>query len=488
MRVSWRNLDWVAESARGEIEKKLAQIGGEGSSLLDRVDFVARDPATAGAPFEVRISGAVAKNQITAVRREGSAEAAFRAALDAFERSAMSVWSMRAAPARLGAPVLPAVRVPVPVVARPVVAQPAALVARWRPDLSLPRLNLSLDRQALFERLAQPTRGAWRVASSLLPQPAILLRRALSRQSQRDIDRNREEALEGMSWRERLAALATWNEVEAAERWAREQVFARRYHRELQQGPGGPGIEPSSPGWRERIADLALWNELEAAERWAREQVLARLGRAPQRELGGASVRQLPARSASRRRTSWRGRLADLSLWDSLEAFELRLRERTRTRAARDPRAPAAGLFARISRSLAAVNGLASFPVRAAALGTACVVGLLAFQGVSNAPEALAEASLEAAYSAVSMPASWAASDTPFSAVAVPLSWALDVTPFSAIAAPGDTEFAGSGGGDDSAALGSSSLGDPVAFSAVALPDVAVASAATLADGAALRD
>jgi hypothetical protein len=400
----------------------------------------------------------------------------------------MSVWSARSA-----APTLPPIPVPaLPAVRLQPVANPTpVLVSRWRPDLSLPRLNLSLDRNALFERLAQPTRGAWRAASNLLPQPAMLLRRALARQSQRSLDRDRAEALERMGWRERLATLAMWNEMEAAERWAREQVFQRRYRSELEQGERRT---ETSSGWRERIADLALWNELEAAERWAREQVMARL-RGRGRELTQTSARQLPARLPGRATPGWRARLADLSLWDTLEAVELRLRRRPD--AARDPLAPGARRFARLSRTLHGASGLVSraggmagellrapMPVRAVgALGMACVVGLWAFQGVSNTETervAVAEASLEAAYSAVAVPMSWAGIEVPFSAVAVPLSWERDGAPFSALAVPLGTSFAAA----------ETSLGN-VAYSAVALPDVAVAARPPVSldeDRAALRD
>ncbi len=476
MRVSWRNLDWVGETDRGEIEKKLAAIGGEGSALLDRVEFLARDPAQPGAPFEVRITGNVAKNQIAAVRREATAEAAFRSALEAFERSAMSVWSLRsAAPTK---PPVPAVLPQVRVQPQPAAPQAAsALVTRWRPDVSLPRLNLSLDRQALFERLAQPTRGALRVASSLLP-----LRHALSRQGLRNLDRDRAEALERMGWRERLATLAMWNEIEAAERWAREQVFARRYRSELEQGERQ--IDPGA-GWRDKIADLSLWTELEAAERWAREQVLTRFRRGS-RELSDVSAAQIPARAASRRAAGWRGRLADLSLWDTLEAFELRMRDRSRARAPRSAAAPSAAardaaLFARISRGLAAVGGLVRVPapVHAFGLGLAGVVGLWAFQGISNTG-GVAEASLETAYSAVAVPASWSQNDTPFSAVAVPLEWERDGTPFSALAIPFGTSFAG-------LETGNAADESPV-YSAIALPEVSVAQQTVLDDRAALRD
>jgi hypothetical protein len=474
MRVSWRNLDWVGETDRGEIEKKLAGIGGEGSTLLDRVEFIARDPAQLGAPFEVRITGNVAKNQITAVRREATAQAAFRSALDAFERSAVSVWSMRSA-----APTKPPVPAPAQLRPQPVAPPPAALVPRWRPEVSLPRLNLSLDRQALFARLAQPTRGALRVASSLLP-----MRRALVRQTVRNLDRDRAEALERMGWRERLATLAMWNEVEAAERWAREQVFARRYRSELEKGgsPVDPAQIDAGAGWRERIADLSLWTELEAAERWAREQVMARLRRGQRGELGDVESRQIPARAASRGGSArWRGRLADLSLWDALESFELRLRNRSRARAAREAAPPGPGLFARISNGFSAIGGLvrAPAPVHAFALGLAGVVGLWAFQGVSNT-DGVAQASLDAAYSAIAIPESWAQSDTPFSAIAVPPDWERDGTPFSAVAVPLGT------------ALASADVASPAdwtaAYSAIALPALSIAQQTVLDDGAALRD
>jgi hypothetical protein len=126
----------------------------------------------------------------------------------------------------------------------------------------------------------------------------------------------------------------------------------------------------------------------------------------------------------------------------------------------------------------------APMPVRAVgALGMACVVGLWAFQGVSNTETervAVAEASLEAAYSAVAVPMSWAGIEVPFSAVAVPLSWERDGAPFSALAVPLGTSFAAA----------ETSLGN-VAYSAVALPDVAVAARPPVSldeDRAALRD
>ena len=498
MRVSWRNLDWVGEADRGEIEKKLAGIGGAGSPLLDRIEFVARNPSQAGAPFEVRITGNVAKNQITAVRREATAQAAFQAALGAFEGSAMSVWSARnAAPTRPPVPAaaLPALR------RQPAAPQSAALVSRWRPDLSLPRLNLSLDRQALFERLAQPTRGAWRAASSLLPQPTVLLRRALSRQNQRSLDRDRAEALERMGWRERLATLAMWNEVEAAERWAREQVFARRYRSELDRvQEGDPRLEVTSSGWRERIADFALWTELEAAERWAREQVMARLRRGP-RELEHVDARGLLARGASRRAgAGWRARLADLSLWDTLEGLERRMRDRTHARPASDPLSSGASRFAQVSRSLGAAAGLvrrggemlahlvrAPIPVRAVALSVAFVVGLWSFQGVSNTV-AIANPGLEAAYSAVAIPESWAGVEIPFSAVAVPLGWEAGGTPFSAIARPFGTQLADVGAGSGADASAQDAGNDAAAYSAIADRAMSLAQSTPLTDGAALRD
>jgi hypothetical protein len=421
MRASWRNLDWVGEADRGQLEKRLAEIGGEGSTLLDRVEFLARAPARPGAPYEVRITGNVAKNQIAAVRRDASPEVAFHAALEAFERSAQSVWK-----ARQNGPGSAAAALQVAQLQAPTQIPRPSLAPRWRPDLSLPRLQLILDRQALFERLAQPTRGAWRAASSRLPHmPSLTLRRALSREGGRNRDRDRAEALERMSWRERLAALAMWNEVEAAERWAREQVFARRWRSEmeqqLQQGEKRREVVPV--GWRERLADLSLWNELEAAERWAREQVLTRLGRGDRELPDARAASELPATFGA-----------------SLDVDLRRVRMLSLT----------ARLFAQISRGLGSARGLVErsadavsrvlqlpMPVRVgASLGVAAVVGLWSFQGASFTEVATVDG-IEVAYGAVAAPESWPRSEAPFSAVAGPIAGDRDAASFSAIAAPG---------------------------------------------------
>ena len=478
MRVSWRNLDWVGEADRGRIEKKLAEIGGAGSGLLDRVEFSARQPTQTGAPFEVRITGNVAKNQITAVRRDTSVEAAFHAALEAFERSALSVRSAKNVhavsalqPARVQSAARPA--------GTPV-AQSAALVSRWRPDLSIPRLNLNLDRQALLERLAPPTRGVWRAAASRLPQ--LSLRRGLAQQTQRSRDRARAEALERLSWRERLAALAMWNEIEAAERWAREQVFQRRVRSELEQlEEGAERREVTPAGWRGRLADLSLWSELEAAERWAREQVLARLRRG-ERELADGTLRALPAQASDGRR-GWRERFAGLAIWDALERFELRLRSRDWR--AKVASTSTAGLLARLPQTLRASGGLVAragdaalqllrlpMPVRlGASLGVAAMIGLWSFQGASFTDVGDSGRLAAATFSAVAMTSRGAGGDEAYSAVAVPFSWGHLTAPYSAVAAPENSRLASEGTAYCAVARPPAIALEGVAYGAVSVPD-----------------
>ena len=106
MRISWRELDWISERDRHEIERRMHLLGGD-AGLLDRVDFSGRASDAAG-PFEIRITANAAKRQIIAVRRDPQRVKAFNSAFEALERSVVSVLKTqplhaepaRAAPAR----------------------------------------------------------------------------------------------------------------------------------------------------------------------------------------------------------------------------------------------------------------------------------------------------------------------------------------------------------------------------------------------------
>jgi hypothetical protein len=146
MRISWRELDWISERDRHEIERRMHTLGGN-SGLLDRVDFAGRAPSASGA-FEIRITANAAKRQIIAVRRDSQRVKAFNSAFEALERSVMSVLKTQPAKAELAsAPArAPALALPDPPqgafaasarrVARPALAAVAALsvlalVAFW---------------------------------------------------------------------------------------------------------------------------------------------------------------------------------------------------------------------------------------------------------------------------------------------------------------------------------------------------------------------
>jgi hypothetical protein len=88
MRISWRELDWISERDRHEIERRMHVLGGE-SGLLDRVDF-SGTPSKTGA-FEIRITANAAKRQIIAIRRDPQRVKAFNSAFEALERSVTSV-------------------------------------------------------------------------------------------------------------------------------------------------------------------------------------------------------------------------------------------------------------------------------------------------------------------------------------------------------------------------------------------------------------
>src|SRR5262245_1575261 len=140
MRISWRELDWISERDRHEIERRMHTLGGN-SGLLDRVDFAGRAASASGA-FEIRITANAAKRQIIAVRRDAQRVKAFNSAFEALERSVTSVLKTqpakaepaRAAPARGPALTLPdppqsAFGASVRRVARPALAAGAALTA-----------------------------------------------------------------------------------------------------------------------------------------------------------------------------------------------------------------------------------------------------------------------------------------------------------------------------------------------------------------------
>lgn len=89
MRISWRELDWISERDRTEIERRMHILGGA-SGLLDRVDFAGRS-ASAADTFEIRITANAAKRQIIAIRRDSQRVKAFNSAFEALERSVVSV-------------------------------------------------------------------------------------------------------------------------------------------------------------------------------------------------------------------------------------------------------------------------------------------------------------------------------------------------------------------------------------------------------------
>src|SRR5262245_48287498 len=108
MRISWRELDWISERDRTEIERRMHMLGGN-SGLLDRVDFAGRAPG-ASEGFEIRITANAAKRQIIAVRRDAQRVKAFNSAFEALERSVMSVLEtqpLRAEPLRAAAARVP---------------------------------------------------------------------------------------------------------------------------------------------------------------------------------------------------------------------------------------------------------------------------------------------------------------------------------------------------------------------------------------------
>jgi hypothetical protein len=102
MRISWRELDWISERDRTEIERRMQVMGGS-PGLLDRVDFAGRTSGGSG-PFEIRITAAAAKRQIIAVRRDAQRVRAFNSAFAALERSVASVLKNQPAPPRAARP------------------------------------------------------------------------------------------------------------------------------------------------------------------------------------------------------------------------------------------------------------------------------------------------------------------------------------------------------------------------------------------------
>jgi hypothetical protein len=124
MRISWRELDWISERDRHEIERRMHVLGGD-SGLLDRVDFAGRASGGAG-PVEIRITANAAKRQIIAVRRDPQRVRAFNNAFAAMERSVVSV--LKTPPAQPRAAAQRATPAPAP---RPALALP-------RPESRLP--------------------------------------------------------------------------------------------------------------------------------------------------------------------------------------------------------------------------------------------------------------------------------------------------------------------------------------------------------------
>ena len=123
MRISWRELDWISERDRHEIERRMQVLGGA-SGQLDRVDFTGRAPSKTGA-FEIRITANAAKRQIIAVRRDAQRVKAFNSAFEALERSVVSV--LKTQPSRPSQPR-----------AEPAAAPRAKPEAAPRPALALP--------------------------------------------------------------------------------------------------------------------------------------------------------------------------------------------------------------------------------------------------------------------------------------------------------------------------------------------------------------
>jgi hypothetical protein len=123
MRISWRELDWISDRDRTEIERRMHVLGGE--SGLDRVDFIGRASSAAGG-FEIRITANAAKRQIIAVRRDTQRVKAFNSAFEALERSVVSVLKNQPSQARVERGAAPRATPKPSAQPRPALAQPEA--------------------------------------------------------------------------------------------------------------------------------------------------------------------------------------------------------------------------------------------------------------------------------------------------------------------------------------------------------------------------
>jgi hypothetical protein len=89
MRISWKDLDWIPDTDRSEIQRRMEKLDGQ-TGLLERVDFSARAAGASGS-FEIRITANAAKRQIIAIRRDSQPARAFYSAFEALERGIVSV-------------------------------------------------------------------------------------------------------------------------------------------------------------------------------------------------------------------------------------------------------------------------------------------------------------------------------------------------------------------------------------------------------------
>jgi hypothetical protein len=154
MRISWKDLDWIPETDRGEIQRRMEKLDGQ-SGLLERVDFSARAAGASGS-FEIRITANAAKRQVIAIRRDSQPARAFYSAFEALERGIVSVLAaqQRSAPAERAsaAPRSTPARTEPSRKRRRSRASPAPLgktMLRWGARTALPLLAASLAAVAL---------------------------------------------------------------------------------------------------------------------------------------------------------------------------------------------------------------------------------------------------------------------------------------------------------------------------------------------------
>ncbi len=108
MRVSWRNLDWVSQEERAEIERQL-RSWSRGDRGLDGVELVgikgvpdSGGPRAGSVVHRTRIAARVGKAQITVVRDAASEADAFALAFSALESSARWALDRPQEPVRRG--------------------------------------------------------------------------------------------------------------------------------------------------------------------------------------------------------------------------------------------------------------------------------------------------------------------------------------------------------------------------------------------------